>query len=53
MKNITERHNYIYVDTSPGTTPKSGEPQYCSKDAATPRATNITLSTQGFVQTWR
>jgi len=42
-----ERRNYIYLDTSPAMATKSDEPQYYSKDVATPRVTNFTLSTQG------
>ena len=47
MSNGKESRNHIYLDTSSKMVPKSDEPQYCSKDAATPRATNFTLSTQG------
>lgn len=36
-----------YSNTSPTTTPKGDEHEYCSKNAATPGATNFTLSTQG------
>ena len=44
---MEESRNHIYSNTSLTTTPKSDEHQYCSKNVATPGATNFTLSTRG------
>ena len=33
--------NNAYFDTSPTTTPKSDEPRYCNKNAATSKAINF------------
>lgn len=48
MKRNNERKkesiNHIYLDTTPTMAPKSDGYHYFSKNAATPRATNITSS---------
>lgn len=48
IRNATKKQKSTsYSDTLFTTVPKSDENQYCSKNAAIPRATNFTLSTQG------
>jgi len=37
----TREEKNAYFDTSPATTPKSDEPRYCNKNAATPKATDF------------
>ena len=37
----TREENNAYFDTSPATTQKSDEPQYCNKNVATPKATDF------------
>ncbi len=42
--------NNAYFDTSSATTPKSDEPQYCNKNATTPKDTNLNYQ-PGVLQT--
>ena len=37
----TMEENNAYFDTSKAMVPKSDEPKYCNKNAATPKATNL------------
>ena len=45
----TREENNAYFDTSPTKEPESDEPQYCSKNVATPKVTNFNYQPQ-FVQ---
>ena len=45
-KNAKIESNHL-LDTSPETTPKSGEPWYCTKSAATPRGCPALLYQHG------
>lgn len=45
-KKLLSRNN-TYFDTSPTTMPKFDEPWYCIKDAATPKVSQLQLSTLG------